>query len=131
MLFSACDGSGGGSTWSFGSGASTAYPIPDAGGDRVTAEVLNATDRPGAARAGTRRLRESGIDVVFYGNAPQAVGLLDSTRILVRRGPRERGERVRKALGAGNIVVQPDSGRLLDVSVFLGTDFRLPREFDP
>ena len=98
-----------------------ARPIP---GDRaiaITVEVLNANGRAGDARVGTRMLRRKGIDVVYFGNAGDAT--LDSTRIIVRRGPVEVGEKVRKALGRGRVEVQLDSTKLLDVSVLLGADF--------
>jgi hypothetical protein len=68
-------------------------------------------------------LRRAGIDVVYFGNAPAALGVIDSTRIIVRRGAVSVGERVRRALGAGRVEVQPDSARLLDASVLLGVDF--------
>jgi hypothetical protein len=132
VLLTACDRSGGNdSGWSFRAGGRMAYPVPGEGRERVTAEVLNATERTGAARAGTRRLREAGIDVVFYGNAPAAAGTLDSTSIVVLRGSPEHGERIRKALGTGRVVLKTDSTRLLDVRVLLGADFRPPREFNP
>jgi len=84
-------------------------------------EVLNGTRRAGAARAATRMLRRQGLDVVFFGNADEAA---DSTRVIVRRGDPGRGREVRQALGAGQIVVEPDSLRRVDVSVILGADFR-------
>ncbi|MFN2571170.1 MAG: LytR C-terminal domain-containing protein [Gemmatimonadales bacterium] len=93
-------------------------------GDRIpalTAEVLNANGRAGDARVGTRLLRDAGIDVVYFGNAPE--NNLDSTRIIVRRGAGNVGERVRAALGQGRVEVQMDSTKLLDVSVLLGADF--------
>lgn len=85
-------------------------------------EVLNASAKPGLARVGTRVLRRAGIDVVAFGNAAEG-GTLDSTRIVVRRGGAEVGKRVRAALGVGRVVVQLDTARLLDASVFLGVDF--------
>jgi len=83
--------------------AASGLPIPGENGARVTVEMLNATGKPGLAKVGTRLLRRASIDVVAFGNAPDSVGggTLDSTRI----------------------VVQLDSGRLLDASVFLGVDF--------
>ena len=106
--------------------------IPGDHGDRIIVEVLNASGKPGLARTATRVLREAGVDVVFYGNAPASLGTLDSTRILVRRGPATIGERVRQALRTGTILLQRDSTRLLDASVFLGADFAPPRsEFHP
>ena len=103
-------------------------PIPGEG-VRVTVEVLNASGRPGLARVGTRVLRQAGIDVVNFGTAATT---LDSTQILVRRGEAATGERVRRALHGGKVVMQPDSTRLLDASVLLGRDFAPPRaEFHP
>src|SRR6266513_4744929 len=64
-------------------------PVPGEGAPRVTVEVLNAGARPGLARVATRLLREAGIDVVSFGNASGDAGPLDSTRIVVRRGPAE------------------------------------------
>jgi hypothetical protein len=116
-------------------------PIPGEPGPRVTVEVLNASGRPGLARIATRVLRHAGIDVLTFGNAPDtpdaggaggAGGALDSTRILVRRGGADVGERVRAALGAGRVAVALDSARLLDASVLVGRDFVPPRrEFHP
>ena len=102
------------------------------GGPRVTVEVLNASGKPGLAKTATRLLRRAGIDVLTFRNAPDSVGALDSTRILVRRGGSPVGERIRKALGAGRVAVAPDARRLLDASVLLGADFAPPRlEFHP
>jgi hypothetical protein len=104
-----------------GGGGTQSQPIPGDRGPAITVEVLNASGRAGEARVATRALRHAGIDVVYFGNAP--AGGLDSTRIIVRRGPRQVGERVRKALGQGRIEVELDSAKLLDVSVLLGADF--------
>jgi hypothetical protein len=95
----------------------------EGGGPRVTVEVLNATGTPGLAKTATRLLRRAGIDVLTFGNAPDSIGALDSTRIVVRRGGSPIGERIRKALGAGRVAVEPDVRRLLDASVLLGADF--------
>jgi LytR cell envelope-related transcriptional attenuator len=110
-----------------------ALPVPGTGaaGPRVTVEVLNASGTPGLAKVGTRMLRRAGIDVLTYGNAPETVGTLDSTRIVVRRGTEQVGRPVRRALGLGRVVVQLDSARLLDASVLLGADFAPRLEFHP
>jgi hypothetical protein len=97
-----------------------AYAIPSAK-NRVVVEVLNGTRRPGFARVATRDLREQGLDVVFFGNAE---GLVESTRVVVRRGDPGRGKDVADALGAGRVVVQRDTLRRVDVSVLLGDDYR-------
>ena len=104
-----------------------AVVIPGENGDHVTVEVLNASGKPGLARTATHVLREAGVDVVYFGNAPTSLGTLDSTRILVRRGAADIGERVRRALRAGTVVLQRDSTKLLDASVLLGADFTPPR----
>ena len=96
-----------------------AYPIPSPE-RRITVEVLNGSTRAGVARAATRMLRRRGLDVVFYGNAEAAV---ESTRVIVRRGDPGRGRDVRQALGAGRVMVEPDTLRRVDVSVILGPDF--------
>ena len=96
-------------------------PIPGDRGPAITVEVLNANGRAGDARIGTRLLRRAGMDVVYFGNAGE--NGLDSTRIVVRRGAEQVGERVRAALGQGRVEVQLDSAKLLDVSVLLGLDF--------
>ena len=110
IVLSACGGSG-----------TQARPIPGDKGPAITVEVLNASGKAGEARVGTRVLREAGIDVVYFGNASQSG--LDSTRIIVRRGTRQVGDRVRAALGQGRVEVELDSSKLLDVSVLLGADF--------
>lgn len=106
-----------------GGGSSQTHAIPGDRGHAITVEVLNASSRPGTARVATRMLRHAGIDVVFFGNATDVSATLDSTRIIVRRGDVKVGERVRAALGQGRVEIQLDSGKLLDVSVLLGTDF--------
>jgi hypothetical protein len=112
-------------------GRTHALPIPGDAGDAVVVEVFNASGRAGLARAGTRVLRQAGIDVVDVGNAAARPAPLDSTEILVRRGPASVGERVRRALGRGKIKLAPDSTRLVDASVFLGADFAPRLEFHP
>ncbi|HEU5261583.1 MAG TPA: LytR C-terminal domain-containing protein [Gemmatimonadales bacterium] len=108
-----------------------AFPVPGDDGPRITVEVLNASGKPGLARAGSRVLRRAGIDVVTFGNAPPSLGALDSTRIVMRRRLAGAGERIRKALGAGRVLVELDSTRLLDASVFLGADFAPRVDFHP
>ena len=104
-----------------GGDSSQTRPIPGDRSPAVLVEVLNANGRAGDARIGTRLLRRAGLDVVYFGNAGE--NGLDSTRIIVRRGIEQVGERVRAALGQGRVEVQLDSTKLLDVSVLLGLDF--------
>lgn len=85
------------------------------------AEVLNGSGRQGLARIATRMLRREGVDVVLLANADSAV---DSTRVLVRRGDRSRGDEVRAVLGVGAVSARADTLRRVDVTVVLGRDFR-------
>lgn len=112
-----------------GSEPRTAFRIPGDRGPRTLVEVFNAGGPDGSARAAARLLRQRGIDVVFFGNA--SISPLDSTRILIRRGDAAIGERVRRALGLGQVRVQRDSTLLLDASVLLGRDFSPPQRFHP
>jgi outer membrane lipopolysaccharide assembly protein LptE/RlpB len=104
------------------------YPIPGEG-ERITVEVLNATGIDGLARATTRQLRHAGIDVVYFGTA--AMDTLQETVIAVRRGELELAARIRRALGVGRAVWQPDERLLLDASVFLGSDVAPLVHFGP
>ena len=92
-------------------------PVPG----RVVIEVLNGTRRQGVARTATRMLRGRGLDVVFLGNADSAETL---TRVIVRRGDPDRARYVVGVLGAGKVVIEPDTFRRVDLSVILGEDFR-------
>ena len=114
-----------------GDARETALPVPGERAPRVVVEVFNASGRPGLARVGTRVLRREGIDVVGLGNAPGIEGPQDTTRIVVRRGTLAVGTVIQKALGVGRVVMQRDSTRLLDASVFLGGDFSPRLEFHP
>jgi hypothetical protein len=107
--------------------ASDTFPISPVQG-RVIVEVLNGTQRQGAARTATRMLRGRGIDVVFLGNADSAEG---ATRVIVRRGELDRARYVAGVLGAGKVVVEPDTFRRVDVSVILGDDFKPKLELHP
>jgi len=96
------------------------YPIPGEGRVQVTAEVLNASGVDGLARAATERLRERGIDVVYYGNA--RFDTLTATRVLARQGDTTAAAAVRDALRIGTVADEPDAHLLLGVSVYLGRD---------
>lgn len=105
-----------------------AFDIPSAEG-RIVVEVLNGSGRNGLGRLGTRRLRRMGIDVVYFGNAEGRV--LDTTLVLARRDNRKRAEEVRDALGVGQVAIQTDTLRQVDVSVILGKDFQADEDGRP
>ena len=104
-----------------------AYPVPSAE-DGIAIEVLNGSGRTGRARSATRLLRRQGFDVVYFGNW-EGEGIVRGTRVVVRRGGDEAGaRRVVAALGAGKVVIDPDTLRRVDVSVILGEDWQPPPE---
>jgi len=105
--------------------------IPGDSGQRILVEVLNASGESNLARTATRVLRGGGIDVVGFGNAGNAVGVLDSTRIVVRRGTAATGATIRQVLKVGRVSLDVDSARLLDASVYLGRDFHPRLQFHP
>lgn len=107
-----------------GGDSTRGHPVPGDRGPAITVEVLNASGRSRDARLATRLLRHAGIDVVYFGNAGESG--LDSTRIIVRRGSEQVGQRVRAVLRQGRIEIELDSTKLLDVSVLLGSDFPTP-----
>lgn len=90
--------------------------------DSLRVEVLNASPGVGLARIATWRLRDRGIDVVYFGS--DTTSALDSTQIIVRRGAADAGTKVRRALGLGIVRAATDSARLVDVTVRLGRDFQ-------
>lgn len=96
-----------------------AFPVPDPA-NRVTAEVLNGTSRTGLARDATRELRHAGIDVIFFSNTDS----LARSRVIDRRGKPDAARRVGEALDIQSIVTGRDPRRRVDVSVWLGDDFK-------
>lgn len=94
----------------------------------LVVEVRNASPRPGVARLVTRLLREKGVDVIYFGTSSTA---LDSTTILVRRGPLARGHQVAKLLGGALVKSAPDTLLRIDLTVLIGADYRLPKERFP
>lgn len=94
---------------------------------RVEVEVLNAGGVAGAGRAGMLLLRRAGLDVVFLGNADSAQRGRDRNQVIVRRADTSGVGRVVEALGDAEVVRLPDSARLVDLSVLLGRQFRVPK----
>lgn len=103
-----------------GPAAVAARPVPGAR-IHLAVEVLNTTNTVGLARTATRRLRDAGIDVVYYGTDTGAA--VDSTQVLVRRGTGRDASAVVRVLGVGQVRALPDSSRMVDLTVRLGRDF--------
>lgn len=104
-----------------------AYEVP---GTRhaLTIEILNGTSRDGLARVATRQMRREGFDVVFYGSTDSAVA---RSRVIARRVERDAARDVASALGIDSLVVVRDTTRRVDVSVWLGPDYRPRPELHP
>ena len=96
-----------------------ARPVPGEQA-RVQVELFNSSGAVGLSRIATRRLRDAGLDVVYFGTDSTHA---DSTLILVRRGDSTSAVRVKKALGAGLVRTASDPARLVDITVRLGGDF--------
>ena len=91
-------------------------------GTRIKVEVLNATTTRGLARRATFFLRDRGFDVVAVGTSKEQ---RDNTLVLDRSGHREWAALVARAFNA-KVEARPDTSRYLDVTVFVGRDFRPP-----
>jgi hypothetical protein len=89
---------------------------------RVRIEVLNAGGVTGMARRATGVLRESGFDVVSYGNA----STFDPTRpssVIDRVGRTDIAQAVANTLGIDNLQSDLDPNLYVDVSVVLGREW--------
>ena len=84
-------------------------------------EVLNAGGTQSMALRATDLLRDSGFDVVYYGNAERFGD--DSTLVLNRTGDMDAARAVAEVLGARSIRAEPDSNLYLDVTVLLGREW--------
>ena len=101
---------------------STARPPHD---QRVRVRVVNVSGVNGLGRRATLHLRAFGYDVVDFGSGNSGGA---STRIIVHTGHREWGERIQRALGIGAISTDADTSRYVDLTVFIGRDWRAPTE---
>lgn len=92
--------------------------------ERIRVEVLNGGGTPGAARAATDVLRDAGFDVVAFQNAQN---FAERPSVVIDRvGRPALAQRVAGALGLEAVESEPDSTRLLEVTVVLGTDWTPP-----
>ena len=113
------------------SATGTMAAVDDASGrapdsSRVRVRVLNASGTRGYARRATLELRDRGFDVVDYDTergAPRSGTLIHS-----HTGHLDWAERLQRAVGTGTIEARPDSLRYLDLTIFLGRDWKPPAE---
>ncbi|MGH7714157.1 MAG: LytR C-terminal domain-containing protein [Gemmatimonadaceae bacterium] len=104
-----------------GGDAPKVVQVPD--GARIRVEIINTTNQRGLARRAMYFLRDQGFDVVRYASGSPA---RDSSDVVDRSGNREWAELVARSLGVSRVLVDIDSARYLDVSVYLGRDWRPP-----
>lgn len=91
-------------------------------GSRVRVRVLNASGTRGFARRATSELRDRGFDVVEYDTergTPRS-----STLIVAHTGHQDWAERLRRAVGTGSIESRSDTLRYLDLTIFVGRDWK-------
>ena len=103
------------------------YEVPG-GAQALKVEVLNGTGRTGLARVATRQLRQQGFDVVFYGETPAPVAV---SQVIARRVEIGAARPVAEALRVDSVWVRRDLTRRVDVSVWLGKDYRPRTELHP
>jgi hypothetical protein len=84
-------------------------------------EVLNRSRQAGLARVATDRLRETGFDVVYFGNAPAS--LPDSSVVFDRVGRPEIARLAAARLGITRVVTRIDKTLLVDASIVIGGDW--------
>ena len=91
---------------------------------RVRVSVLNAGGKSGVAQGATDLLRDSGLDVVHWGNDAE---FFDSaSRVVDRVGDTILARRVADVLGIGLVLSDPDSTKLVEVTVKLGPEWTAP-----
>jgi len=88
--------------------------------------VYNGAGVPGIAGEAAQVLIRSGFRVVDTKNADNFD--YDTTKIVVRRGSAAQGQDVRRALGVGDVSVEPASADVTDVIVIIGKDFKAPAD---
>ena len=94
---------------------------------RVVVEVLNPGKQVGVARTATVRLRQQGLDVVYFGNlADTSLAKRERSLIYVRRGDTTGVGRVIAAIGDADVIDRADATRLVDLSVMLGRRLKAP-----
>jgi hypothetical protein len=93
-------------------------PSPE---NRTRVEVLNGSGVPGVAAEATELLRASGLDVVYFGNASSFD--VDSSIVLDRTEREGAAEAVTRSLGIAPVRVEPDTTRLVDLTVVIGLDW--------
>ncbi|WP_411281945.1 LytR C-terminal domain-containing protein [Gemmatimonas sp.] len=89
---------------------------------RVRVRVLNASGTRGYARRATLELRDRGFDVVEY--ETEQGQARSGTVIVSHTGHNDWADRLRRAFGTGTIEARADSLRFVDLTVYVGRDWK-------
>ncbi|HSK46932.1 MAG TPA: LytR C-terminal domain-containing protein [Coriobacteriia bacterium] len=95
---------------------------PSKGAQATRAVIYNGAGKPGIAGEAAQQLIRSGIRVIDTQNADSFD--YDTTKIIVRRGDVQRGNKVRDVLGVGDVSSDPSSQDVTDLIVIIGKDYR-------
>jgi len=99
---------------------------PNAAKSQIRVVVFNGSGKPGIAGEAAQELIRAQIRVVDTQNADRFD--YAETKIVVRRGDAAVGEKVRKALGVGKVVLDPSDENVTDVVVVVGKDYQPPKD---
>jgi hypothetical protein len=86
--------------------------------------VYNGAGTPGVAGAAARQLIRAGFRVVDSKNADRFD--YKTTRILLYHGTKADADRVRDALGAGEVIVEAEAQDVADIILIIGADYVPP-----
>ncbi|MCC6243129.1 MAG: LytR C-terminal domain-containing protein [Gemmatimonadaceae bacterium] len=95
-------------------------------GTRVRVRVLNGTTTRGLAKRVTFVLRDFGYDVVDFDTDVE--GRRAVTVIRSHTGHSDWAQRLRRAVGTGDITTSKDSSRYVDFTVVVGSDWKAPAQ---
>jgi hypothetical protein len=99
------------------------------GGDRARVRILNGTGEPGLAQSVTSVLVPAGAEITVVGNADTFD--YDTTQVVFYDQAEEAvAERLRDALGVGEVVFSRVPNDAVDVTVVVGSDFEPPAAED-
>ena len=99
------------------------------GGDRARVRILNGTGEPGLAQSVTSVLVPAGAEITVVGNADTFD--YDTTLVVFYDQAEEAvAERLRDALGVGEVVFSRVPNDAVDVTVVVGSDFEPPAAED-
>lgn len=98
------------------------FPTSANPGDRVRVRILNGTGTPGLAQSVTELLVPAGAEITVVGNADRFN--YDKTQVVFySRGEQDAADRMREALGVGEVVFSRVQNDAIDLTIVVGHDF--------